>query len=81
MRAALDEALTPFQLERTKVAHSEVCHIAANWKLAVENYDECYHCAPSHPEFAESHSIKLPSAKTVDLQRELAVRAWLPVSV
>ena len=30
----------------------------------VENYDECYHCAPSHPEFAKSHSIKLPPVAT-----------------
>lgn len=24
--------------------------IAANWKIVVENYLECYHCAPIHPE-------------------------------
>ncbi|MBL8130159.1 MAG: aromatic ring-hydroxylating dioxygenase subunit alpha, partial [Chloroflexia bacterium] len=24
--------------------------IAANWKLIVENFMECYHCAPVHPE-------------------------------
>jgi Rieske 2Fe-2S family protein len=24
--------------------------IAANWKLVVENFMECYHCAPVHPE-------------------------------
>ena len=24
--------------------------IAANWKLVVENFMECYHCAPIHPE-------------------------------
>ena len=49
---ALDDALAPFNLAKTKVAHSEVCRIEGNWKLAVENYDECYHCAPSHPEFS-----------------------------
>ncbi len=41
----------------------------------MENYDECYHCAPSHPEFALSHSIKLPEVKTAELKRELVVRA------
>ena len=74
-RAALDEVLAPFDLAGTKVAHSEVCRIEGNWKLAVENYDECYHCAPAHPEFAESHSIKLPKDRIAELQRELAVRA------
>ncbi len=24
--------------------------IAANWKVLAENYNECYHCAPVHPE-------------------------------
>lgn len=24
--------------------------VAANWKIVVENYLECYHCAPIHPE-------------------------------
>jgi Rieske 2Fe-2S family protein len=27
--------------------------VAANWKLVVENYLECYHCAPIHPELCE----------------------------
>lgn len=25
-------------------------HVDANWKLIVENYHECYHCAPAHPQ-------------------------------
>ena len=29
--------------------------MAANWKLAVENYLECYHCLPAHPEYAKLH--------------------------
>lgn len=24
--------------------------VAANWKVIAENYNECYHCAPVHPE-------------------------------
>ena len=24
--------------------------VAANWKLLLENYNECYHCGPVHPE-------------------------------
>ena len=26
--------------------------IAANWKVVVDNFLECYHCAPAHPDFA-----------------------------
>ena len=25
--------------------------VAANWKVVVENYDECYHCPVAHPSF------------------------------
>ncbi len=27
----------------------------ANWKLVVENFIECYHCAPAHPEYCRVH--------------------------
>jgi phenylpropionate dioxygenase-like ring-hydroxylating dioxygenase large terminal subunit len=27
--------------------------VAANWKIAVENYLECYHCAVAHPGFSK----------------------------
>src|SRR6267154_2166915 len=32
-----------------KVAHRELYSIGANWKLAIENYMECYHCTPARP--------------------------------
>jgi phenylpropionate dioxygenase-like ring-hydroxylating dioxygenase large terminal subunit len=34
-----------------RVAHREVYRVQANWKLAVENYLECYHCKPAHPQY------------------------------
>jgi Rieske 2Fe-2S family protein len=27
-----------------------VYEVEANWKIIIENYSECYHCAPVHPE-------------------------------
>ena len=27
--------------------------VAANWKVLCENYNECYHCGPVHPELCE----------------------------
>ena len=50
----LAEPLRPYGLERAKVAHRQNYPIAVNWKLAVENYCECYHCAPAHPEYTRS---------------------------
>ena len=32
--------------------HRARYEVAANWKVAVENYLECYHCAVNHPGFA-----------------------------
>jgi Rieske 2Fe-2S family protein len=34
-----------------RVAHRETWPLQANWKLAVENYLECYHCKPAHPQY------------------------------
>ena len=57
----LHEALGPVPelLERGGVdvgalAFRERCTttLAANWKIAVENYLECYHCAVAHPGFS-----------------------------
>ena len=27
--------------------------VQANWKIIIENFMECYHCAPMHPEFCQ----------------------------
>ncbi len=55
----LAEPLAPYQLERAKVAERRNYPINANWKLAVENYCECYHCAPAHPEYSVAHGRAL----------------------
>jgi phenylpropionate dioxygenase-like ring-hydroxylating dioxygenase large terminal subunit len=38
-----------------KIAYTQSYPTAANWKLVVENFVECYHCAPAHPEFCSMH--------------------------
>lgn len=38
-----------------KIAYSKSYPTSANWKLVVENFVECYHCGPSHPEFCSMH--------------------------
>jgi Rieske 2Fe-2S family protein len=43
-----------------KVAHRQNYPLNANWKLAVENYVECYHCGPAHPEYSETHALEQP---------------------
>jgi len=41
----------PHQLAKTKIGHQERHLTQANWKLVLENFWECYHCGPTHPEF------------------------------
>jgi phenylpropionate dioxygenase-like ring-hydroxylating dioxygenase large terminal subunit len=59
----LDPALACFGIDDMKIAAHKSYPIAANWKLAVENYHECYHCGPAHPEYAQLHTLKLPGAE------------------
>jgi phenylpropionate dioxygenase-like ring-hydroxylating dioxygenase large terminal subunit len=58
-----------------KVAHRELYSIKANWKLAVENYMECYHCTPAHPEFAKRHVYARPAEARGELERAGRSRA------
>jgi phenylpropionate dioxygenase-like ring-hydroxylating dioxygenase large terminal subunit len=39
--------------------HSRATYsLAANWKVAVENYLECYHCAVAHPTFSDAVDVR-----------------------
>lgn len=50
---ALDELVAPYAPETLVVAARHTYEIAANWKLVVENYHECYHCPLIHPELCQ----------------------------
>jgi phenylpropionate dioxygenase-like ring-hydroxylating dioxygenase large terminal subunit len=39
-------------LERLRFRRRSDFELACNWKIAVENYLECYHCAVAHPGFS-----------------------------
>ncbi len=71
----LEEPLRPYRLERTKVAHRQNYAIASNWKLAVENYCECYHCQPAHPEYSVGHGRAIPEAEYASLLEQVMERA------
>ena len=59
LKRDLEEPFALFGFENLKIAAHKNYPIEANWKLAVENYQECYHCAPSHPEYSLSHTLKI----------------------
>jgi phenylpropionate dioxygenase-like ring-hydroxylating dioxygenase large terminal subunit len=43
--------LSPFMIDDAKVAHRAKYILRTNWKLIAENFRECYHCGPAHPEY------------------------------
>ena len=65
----------PFGFKGLKIAHQAKYPVPANWKLALENYLECYHCAPSHKEYSKSHSLKDPAAMTPELVASMEARS------
>jgi Rieske 2Fe-2S family protein len=44
------DRLRRYPLAELRVAHAITYGIQANWKVMLENYNECYHCGPVHPE-------------------------------
>ena len=57
LRQDLGSLLDFFGFDKLKLAQQKTYAIPSNWKLAVENYQECYHCTPSHKEFAQIHAM------------------------
>lgn len=62
----------PHRLAEAKIAASRIWRVKANWKLVIENFDECYHCGPAHPEYCSVMAHARP--QTHGNPREL--EAW-----
>ena len=54
----IKEPLGAYDLSNAKIADRKTYTVEANWKLAIENYLECYHCATSHRSYARMHTLK-----------------------
>ena len=69
-----------YELADCRVAATRVYSIRANWKLAIENNLECYHCLPSHPEYSAANAFvradeKISHASEMHASYQLAWRA------
>ncbi|MCP2243243.1 aromatic ring-hydroxylating oxygenase subunit alpha [Lentzea aerocolonigenes] len=47
------EAIAGYEIDELSVGKRIVYDVKANWKLIIENFMECYHCATIHPELTE----------------------------
>ena len=46
----LPDRLKNYNLENLRIGKRMVVDVKANWKLLAENFAECFHCPPVHPE-------------------------------
>ncbi len=72
--AAIQTPLAAHELDNCKVAAVRNYSVDANWKLAVENYLECYHCATAHRSYAKMHTIKDLEVNVAEEQAKLEAR-------
>jgi Rieske 2Fe-2S family protein len=49
----IPERFSRFPFAELRTAKQIVYDVAANWKIIMENYNECYHCGSIHPELCE----------------------------
>jgi phenylpropionate dioxygenase-like ring-hydroxylating dioxygenase large terminal subunit len=73
-REDLAEPLAMYDFEHMKVAVHKNYQINANWKVTLENYQECYHCSPSHPEYALMHTLTVDEDRFDKLQGPMMSR-------
>jgi glycine betaine catabolism A len=79
-------------LEHLRIGHRTVSEVAANWKILIDNYNECLHCPKVHPELVELIPI-YRTGSVMDASRAdggvtlsagatsftLSGRSWLPL--
>ena len=67
----LAEPMALFDMQGLKVAAHKEYSIRANYKLSIENYQECYHCATAHPDYARMHTLMLDDKKRDRVQAHM----------
>jgi phenylpropionate dioxygenase-like ring-hydroxylating dioxygenase large terminal subunit len=76
---AVAERLRRYPLRELRAARRIVYEIQANWKVMLENYNECYHCGPVHPELCRLvPAFKQGGGSDLDWERGIPHRdgAW-----
>ncbi|WP_141432145.1 aromatic ring-hydroxylating dioxygenase subunit alpha [Bacillus sp. 03113] len=48
------DTISRYSIGDLRVAHREEYEVDANWKIIIENFQECYHCSAIHPELTET---------------------------
>jgi glycine betaine catabolism A len=73
------DRLCRYPLEQLQSGHRISYEVRANWKVVLENYNECYHCGPVHPELCRLvPAFKQRGGSELDWERGIPHRegAW-----
>ena len=76
---AVPERLQRYPLAQLRSGRRIVYQVEANWKVLLENYNECYHCGPVHPELCRLvPAFKQRGGSDLDWERGIPHRegAW-----
>ena len=76
---AVPDRLQRYPLDQLRSARRLVYEVQANWKVLLENYNECYHCGPVHPELCRLvPAFKQKGGSDLDWERGIPHRegAW-----
>ncbi len=69
------ERVKRYELENLLTAERIRYNVEANWKVILENYNECYHCGSVHPELCEIvPAFKKNGAAGLDWERGILQR-------
>lgn len=71
----VDAQMAPYRLDTAKIAHRETYSVDANWKIALGNYLECYHCDTAHRAYSKIHTFKEREHVAAPLNRAMWARA------
>jgi Rieske 2Fe-2S family protein len=77
--AGAAERIRRYPLAELRAARRATYEIQANWKVMLENYNECYHCGPVHPELCRLvPAFKQRGGADLDWERGIPHRegAW-----
>jgi Rieske 2Fe-2S family protein len=70
----LERVVAPYDAGSLVTARVHEYDVAANWKVLVENYQECYHCSMIHPELCRVSPPQ--SGENVDMEGDW-VGGWM----
>lgn len=73
----IDQFFRPHNLPEAKIAFQMSHVMRANWKIVAENFWECYHCGPAHPELASVMSyVRAFDSKSAAAERAEYTERW-----